>query len=295
MRRAILLTLIAALTVSSQPRRPEPAYPEASKLISKVYAGQKFATGLIWSRDGFVLFSDRPSGKLIKIDAAGPHVFREGLSGPAGLALDDDGRIYVCESRARRVIRIDKKDHVEVVAEKYDGKHFNAPNDIAVAKGGHVYFTDPAFASAAETRELPFDGIYYVSPKGAVTLLAKPSGRPNGIALAPDGKTLYVADSDNRAVLAYPLSNHATVGPEQKLIGDIPGVPDGLRVDKAGNLYVAARSMLVYSPAGKLRYEIPLSEKPSSSTLGEADLGILFIAARTSIYRVRLDAWEENH
>jgi len=184
---------------------------------------------------------------------------------------------------------MDKKGKMEVLAEKWEGKRLNAPNDIVVRKDGHVYFTDPAFGEQADTRELDFYGVYHITPKGVMNLIAKPAGRPNGIAFSPNGRILYVANSDDRNVRAYDVDKDGAVSNERVLVSNIEGVPDGMRIDEKGNLYVTAKGISVYTPQGKLLHAIELSETPANCAFGDADFQTLYITARTSIYRIRLD------
>src|SRR4051812_47061845 len=157
--------------------------------VEKVAANYGFTEGPVWSKEGFLLFSDVPSNRIIKwTPGEGNSIWKEKSNGANGNALDEKGRLYTCESRTRRVVRSDKKGSVEILAEKWDGKRLNAPNDIVVARGGHVYFTDPAFGNQADTRNMDYYGVYHISPKGELNLIAKPAGRPNGIALSPNGK-----------------------------------------------------------------------------------------------------------
>jgi gluconolactonase len=258
--------------------------------VEKAAHGFRFTEGPAWSREGYLLFSDVPGNKIMKyVPGEGYPVFREPSNGANGNAFDAQGRLYTCESFARRVTRTDKKGHVEVLADKWQGKRLNAPNDIVVSKSGHVYFTDPAFGSQADTRELDFYGVYHVAPKGELSAIARPAGRPNGITLSPNGRILYVGNSDERNIRAYDVDRNGEVSGERILVSGIPGVPDGIRTDEKGNLYVAAKGILVYSPEGKLLATIPLAETPSNCAFGDPDLQTLYITARTSLYRVRLD------
>ena len=136
-------------------------------------------------------------------------------TGPSGNAFDSEGRLYTCETRTRRVTRTDKKGAIEVLAEKWEGKRLNAPNDIVVSRSGHVYFTDPAFGWQSDQRELDFYGVYHIPPKGAMRLVAKPAGRPNGIALSPNGRILYVVNADERNVRAYDLDRNGDASNER--------------------------------------------------------------------------------
>ncbi|MBI1791593.1 MAG: SMP-30/gluconolactonase/LRE family protein [Acidobacteria bacterium] len=258
--------------------------------IEKADAGFRFTEGPVWSRDGFLLFSDVPNNVIRKL-APGERstVFRDNSNGATGNALDAQGRLYICESRTRRVVRIDKKGNLEVLAEKWEGKRLNAPNDIIVRRDGHVYFTDPAFGDQADRRELNFYGVYHIPVKGPMSLVARPEGRPNGIALSPNGRILYVANSDERNIRAYDLDRNGEASNERILIAGIDGPPDGIRVDEKGNLYVAATNLPVYSPDGKLLHTLEFGERPANCAFGDPDLQTLYITARTSLYRVRLN------
>jgi gluconolactonase len=206
----------------------------------RMAANRKFTEGPAWSKDGYLLYSDVPVDQIIKLATDGTSVFRENSNGANGNAFDDRGRLYTCESRTRRVTRTDKKGNIEVLAEKFEGKRLNAPNDIVVSKSGHVYFTDPAFGPRqTEGRELPFYGVYQITPKGELSVFARPEGRPNGITLSPDGRILYVANSDDRNVRAYDVGRNGVPMNERVLIAGIEGVPDGMKTDEKGQLYVA--------------------------------------------------------
>lgn len=258
--------------------------------VEKVASGYIFTEGPVWSREGFLLFSDVPANRIIRyVPGEGAAVHRENTNGGNGNTFDAKGRLYTCESRTRRVIRTDKKGKVEVLAEKYDGKRLNAPNDIVVRRDGHIYFTDPAFGNQAESRELDFYGVYHIDLRGTLELVAKPAGRPNGIALSPDGKILYVANSDERNLRAYDVDERGKASGERVLVSGIDGVPDGIRVDEKGNIYVTARGIAVYSARGKLIHTIELAETPANCAFGDPDFQSLYVTARTSLYRIRLN------
>jgi gluconolactonase len=258
--------------------------------IDKVATGYAFAEGPAWSPMGFLVFSDVPNNRLMQfMPGELASAFRDNSNGATGNRFDAQGRLNSCESHSRRVTRTDKKGKVEVIAEHWQGKKLNAPNDLAIRKEGDVYFTDPAFGNQQDARELDFFGVYHISRKGELDVIAKPKGRPNGIALAPDGRTLYVGNSDEKNVRAYDVDKNGAASNERIVIAGIEGVPDGICVDEKGNLYVAADQLGVYSPQGKPIGTIHTQETPSNCTFGDPDLGSLYITARTSVYRVRLD------
>jgi len=258
--------------------------------IEKVAAGLAFAEGPAWSPMGFLIFSDVPNNKLLQFTPGKPaSLFREDSNGASGNRFDAQGRLYTCETHTRRVTRTDKKGKVEVLAERWQGKRLNAPNDLAVRKEGDVYFTDPAFGNQQDARELDFFGVYHISRKGELEVIAKPKGRPNGIALSPDGRTLYVSNSDEKNVRSYDLDKSGAASNERVLVSGIEGVPDGICIDEKGDLYVAANQIQVFSPQGKPLGMVPTEETPSNCTFGDPDMVSIYITARTSVYRVRLD------
>ncbi|MBI2681090.1 MAG: SMP-30/gluconolactonase/LRE family protein [Candidatus Solibacter usitatus] len=283
-RRAFFLGLFSACL----PAQDTPKWADVQ--IEAVANGYRFTEGPAWSRDGFLLFSDVPNNRILKYSPGkGVSVFRQNSNGANGNVFDLVGRLYTCESRTRRVIRTLKNGDVEVLAERWEGKRLNAPNDIVVRRDGHIYFTDPAFGEQADTRELDFYGVYHIDPKGGMSLIAKPAGRPNGIALTGNGRILYVANSDEHNVRAYDLDHKGDASGERVAISGIDGVPDGIRTDVKGNVYVTANGIPIYNPQGKLLSTIPLSETPANCAFGDPDLQSLYITARTTLYRVRLD------
>ena len=258
--------------------------------LEHVAGGYHFTEGPVWSREGYLLFSDVPDNKIIKLEPGQkPAVFRDNTNGANGNTFDAQGRLYSCESRTRRVVRIDKKGETQVLAERYEGKRFNAPNDIVVRKDGHIYFTDPAFGNQADGRELDFYGVYHIAPKGQLSLIAKPAGRPNGIALSANGRLLYVANSDEHNIRVYDVDRSGEVSNERVVISGIDGVPDGIRLDEKGNIFVAANGIAIYDPQGKLTLTHPLAETPANCAFGDHDFQTLYITARTSIFRLRLN------
>jgi len=187
------------------------------------------------------------------------------------------------------VTRTDRKGRIEVLADKWDGKRLNAPNGIVVSKSGHGYFTDPAFGSQQDTRELDFYGVYHITPKGRLALIAKPARRPKGITLSPNGRILYVTNSDERNIRAYDVDHDGEVSGERVVVSHVDGIPDGIRTDDKGNLYVAAKGIAVYNPEGRLLATMPVAETPSNCAFGDADFQTLYITARTGIYKIRLN------
>jgi len=249
-----------------------------------------FTEGPAWSRDGYLVFSDTPTGRLLKWVPGHPvEVLRADANGPSGNAFDTEGRLYTCETRTRRVTRTDRSGAVEVLAESWEGKRFNAPNGIAVARNGHVYFTDPAFGWQSDGRELDFYGVYHLPPKGPLRLVARPAGRPHGIALSPNGRTLYVGNADERNIRAYDLDRNGDPSNERVLVSGIAGVPAGICVDEKGDILLAAGGVTVYSPAGKPLDTIQVHGAASNCAFAAADQATLAITARGTVYRVHLE------
>jgi gluconolactonase len=255
----------------------------------KIAASLQFVDGMAWSRAGFLAVADVRQRKLFRIDSSpGPKLLKDDDGGASGLAYDVQGRLYICESAARRVSRMDAKGKVEALAEDFEGKKFNAPNDIVVRRDGHVFFTDPAFGSANDHRELDFYGIFHITQKGDLEAAAKWQTRPNGITLSPDGKILYVADSDRHVVVSFDVDRNGLASNPRDLIKNIKGVPGGIKTDADGRLYVAARGVSVYSAQGKLERTLMETTITSNCAFGEGEAESLFISVRDSVYRVKV-------
>jgi gluconolactonase len=278
--RTMVLVMVTAWAAAGQ--------DFAKAQVEEVAAGFPGGEGPVWSREGFLIFSDYSRDRLYKyVPGKAPEVYREDSHGANGNTMDRQGRLYSCEYKARRVTRTDRKGRIEVLAERFEGKRFNAPNDIVVRRDGHVYFTDPLF-TPLEQRELDFYGVYHVTPKGKIEAIARMKTRPNGVALSPDGKILYVANTDERNIRAYDLDGRGLASNERIAIANLTGGPDGIRTDVKGNLYVAARGVAVYSPGGELLGRIAAPVNPRNLAFGDNDLKTLYLVGN-SIYRVRLD------
>jgi gluconolactonase len=256
--------------------------------VEDVAAGFPGGEGPVWSKDGFLIFSDYSRDRLYKyVPGKAPEVFREGSNGTNGNTLDAQGRLYSCEYKARRVTRTNPDGRIEVIAERFEGKRFNAPNDIVVRRDGHVYFTDPLF-TPLDQRELDFYGVYHMTPAGEIEAIARLQTRPNGVAISPDGRVLYVANTDEKNVRAYDLDGAGRASRERVAIANLEAGPDGMRVDMNGNLYLAARGVQVYSPEGSLLGRIAVPVNPRNLAFGDADMRTLYLVGN-SIYRVRVD------
>jgi sugar lactone lactonase YvrE len=257
--------------------------------IEKMAGGFRFADGPVWTPDRRLLFSELPSN-TIYVWNPGQKVepLRGNSNGTQSITYDNQERVYSCESKSRRLVRLDKKGRMEVLAERWEGKRLNGPNDVVVRKDGNVYFTDSVFGSAVENRELDFNGIFRIGPKGEYQAIAKWKGRPNGIAISPAGNRLYVTNSDERTIVEFDLDKAGVATNERVLAKGLHGVPGGIRCDVKGNLYVAAAGISIHGPDGKLIREVELADGPSNLAFGENDLQSLFVTTRHSLFRIRV-------
>ena len=256
--------------------------------VDRVAGGFAFVEGPVWvaKNGGYLLFSDIYNSRTMKLDVSNhAEVYRRYTHAGNGNSMDAQGRLYTAERDGHRVVRTNLDGSETVVADRYDGKRLNSPNDVVVRKDGQVYFSDPASAAVFDQPELLFNGAYHVDPQGKVTLIAK-MPRPNGVALTPDGRTLYIADTTERKIYAYDLDKDGNASNQRVAIQDIEGSPDGLRVAANGNIYVACKGVAIYTPQGKLVQMIPFPETPANLAFGGPDRKTLYVTARTSIYRV---------
>lgn len=304
--RIVNLLLGLMLVGALAPRPPaafgqqlEAASPAFWKLIDKdarlekVADGFQFTEGPVWNSAGFLLFSDIPANQIVKfVPGAAPTAFRTPSGNSNGLTYDRAGRLLACEHSNRRVTRQEADGSLTVLASSYDGKKLNSPNDIVVRSDGTIYFSDPPYGIREEQKELPFQGVYKISPEGKLTLLAQDFDRPNGIALSPDEKTLYVDDSARLHVRAFDVAPDGSIS-HGRILAELKsarqGVPDGMKVDRKGNLYVTGPGgVWVFDKRGKHLGTILMAELPANCGWGDADYRTLYLTARTGLYRIRL-------
>jgi gluconolactonase len=278
--------------------------------------GYDWAEGPVWvNRDGgFLLWSDVPANTIFRWapgQAAAPYMKPSGFTGVGayssepgsnGLTLDREGRLVAAEHGDRRVSRFDWTGGKRTVADNWQGKRFNSPNDVVVKSNGDIYFTDPIYGLPQRendrTRETDFCGVYRWSAKtGEVTLLTQEMTRPNGLAFSPDETTLYVANSDPRQAIwkAFPVKADGTLG-AGRVFKDVtsmvgrqhPGLPDGLKVDAQGTLFATGPGGVhVYAPDGTLLGRIDTGQATANCAFGGAGGSDLFITADMFIVRVK--------
>jgi gluconolactonase len=296
----------------------------ADAQVEKVADGFQFVEGPIWihaNGAGYLLFSDIPANVIRKWDPkTGLSVFLEksgftgsdasdvggqsnnghgmvNLIGSNGITLDRQGRLTFCQHGDRQVVRLEKDGSRTVLASRYEGKRLNSPNDLVYKSDGTLYFTDPPAGLRQQDKdpkkELPFDGVYQLT-KGKLTLLAKDFARPNGIALSPDEKYLYVNDTTKKIIVRYEVQPNDGVA-NGKVITDMtsdpaPGAPDGMKVDRKGNIYCTGPGgFWIMSPQGKHIATVRVKELVANMNWGDADGKTLYLTARTSLYRIRLN------
>jgi gluconolactonase len=277
-----------------------------SATIERVATGFWFTEGPLWLGDR-LLFSDIANSRIVQLRelSEGPEVrtVRVPSNLANGLTLDLDGRLLACEGASRQLTRTEADGRITVLAECYEGKRINSPNDVVVSSKGEIYFSDPFWGNGfsnpfgpnvqTDEQELSFSGVFRVSPDGTLSAVADDFERPNGLAFSPDERVLYVDDTRRFHIRAFDvrddgmLSNgrvHAEIrAPE-------PGVPDGMKVDRGGNIYCTGPGgVWVIAPSGEILGRILPPEVPANVAWGGADWSTLYITARTSIYRIRCE------
>ncbi len=263
--------------------------PEGAE-VNKLFGGFRFVEGPAADRDGNVFFTDIPNNRIYKIGAEGAlSVFREKSGGANGLMFDAENRLVACEGGLdyRRVTRTEADGSVTVLAERFEGKRLNSPNDLTIACDGGIYFTDPRYGDRGGM-EQPVEGVYHIAPDGMITRVIGDFVRPNGILLSIDNRILYVMDEGANEVYAYTVQADASVTAGRKL-ADVPA-PDGLTMDVQGNLYIAAQAgIVVLSPEGEQLATIPTPARPCNSTFAGKDSKTLYITAGNAIYTIRMN------
>lgn len=311
----LMVTGLRADEFAGRIERFDPAFDKlvaADANIEKLADGVTWAEGPVWF-DGGIVFSDVPKNviyrwqegwdnKRVFLRPSGQTTAAPGFREPGsnGLTVDRQGRLLLCQCGERRIGRWEPEHGYASIAERYDGKRFNTPNDLAVARNGAIYFTDPPYGFEKGTdsplRETPWHGVYRVATDGTVTLLTKSINYPNGIAFSPDEKTLYIGSTENghAHIEAFDVQADGTLANERLFFDaqpmsrpDLPGSCDGMKVDHDGNVWTSGPGgILVITPAGKLIGRLDTGVPTANCNWGD-DGGTLYITANHWLLRVK--------
>ncbi len=282
-------------------------------VLEKVADGMDWTEGPLWdSRDGSLLFSDVPRNSVLRWKEAtgvtpflresgytGGDPFKGREPGSNGLAFDREGRLVLCQHGNRRIVRREKDGRFTVLADRYDGKRLNSPNDLVFRSTGDLYFTDPPFGLAGAftdtAKELPFQGVYRLAPDGTLTAVVTDLRAPNGLGFSPDERTLYVSNADHGdpVWMAYEVRSDGSLGPGRRFadarawVKPEEGVPDGLKLDRQGNIFGAGPGGVhVFAADGTRLGRIETGVKTGNLAWGE-DGSVLYVAANHWILRLR--------
>lgn len=304
----IATLLLIAMSALGSPRTP--AQPKQFQLQAEsphfwdlvdhnataaiVGTGFGFTEGPVWDAAGFLYVSDETINKIYRLHLDGKKEEVIALGDPDGNTFDRQHRLIDCASVLRAIIEVTPDGKYKVLADHYDGKKLNSPNDVIVGPDGALYFTDPTLdLVAGEKQEIPFQGVYRLDAKGNVQLLTKDLTQPNGLAFSPDGKHFYVDDSEQRNIRVYDVAIDGTLK-NGRIFGEEPGgkgdgVPDGIKVDKNGNLFVTGpKGIWVWGANGNHLGTIVMPEQPANLNWGDKDYRTLYITATTSVYRLEM-------
>ena len=264
--------------------------------VEEVKAGFTFTEGPAWSPHGSLFFTDIPNAKIHQLfehrNTVGTFTSDSGHAN--GVLVDASGRMLVCQMDGRVVEYDTKTAQYKILADKYEGKRFNAPNDLIIDKSGGIYFTDPLFR-APQPLPQGIQAVYYIHPDGTVNRLTDNLPAPNGIGLSPDGKRLYVIPSRQAEMLVYDVKEPGEVvnGRTFCRLKQPPGKDntggDGMVIDVKGNLYITTNlGVEIFSPAGKHLGLVTFPQQPANVTFGGAERKTMYVTARTGLYRVEM-------
>jgi gluconolactonase len=297
-----LIVAFAATVCAQEPRRKFELQALSPKFwdlfehdakLDLVATGFGFTEGPVWDDAGFLYVSDETLNKIFRLYLDGHKEEVISLGDPDGNTYDRHHRLLDCASVLRAIIEVTPQGQYKVLADHFEAKKFNSPNDVIIGPDGAIYFTDPTLdLPSGQKQEIPFQGVYRLGTNGNVTLLTKDLSQPNGLGFAPDGKHFYVDDSEQRNIRVYDVTTGIKLA-NGRIFGEEPGgkddgVPDGIKLDKDGNLFVTGpRGIWVWDAQGHHLGTIVVPEQPANLAWGDKDQRTLYLTATTSVYRIR--------
>jgi gluconolactonase len=300
MNRIVLSLLVVVSVTDASHADSDQSLVAAGAKVTKLADGMKFTEGPVWlPAENKLVFSDIPNSKLMQwSEAAGLSVYRESEQANGNI-LDLQGRIISCQHKARNLIRIEADGSTTVLADRFDGKRFNSPNDVAIRSDGTLWFTDPPWGLTGP-HEIPGHWVFKRDPEtGTVEVVLKSLAMPNGIVFSPDERRIYIADTGGHkrhpdpefhklpaSIQCFDIGKDGMLG---KKLFHIDAGSDGMAVDVSGNLYTTHGGKVhIYDADGRELQQIDVPEGPANVCFGGADFKTLFITARTSLYSVRM-------
>ncbi len=272
--------------------------------VDQIATGCTFTEGPLWHpRQRYLTFSDVRTKKMHRwSEKDGQSLFRDNDgAGPNGNTYDRDGLMITCEHDNRRVSRTKADGSVESVVDRFEGHRLNSPNDVICTKNGDLIFTDPTYGlrqpdGSIAGQEYPFAGVFRLTPStGNLRVLADDFQAPNGLVITDDEKTMYIADTRLHNVRAFDVAADGSLSNSREFAdishGETTGMPDGMKLDVEGNLYVTAnrpQGLWVYAPDGTHLGFIEVGESPANCAWGGDDWQTLFVTAQSSVYRLRM-------
>ena len=274
----------------------------ANTKVEKVWTGGEFTEGPAYGKDHCVYFSDI-GNRIMKFDPATKITteFRNPGGRSNGLDFDSTGRLVAAEGANtggnRRISRTEKDGKITIIADNFEGKKFNSPNDLVIDSKNRIYFTDPRYVGK-EPRELDHESVFMISSTGKVSIATRECKKPNGIVISPDGKTIYIAENDpqgNKHLVCFNIAEDGTLDTKKVLhdFGKSRGI-DGMCVDEKGNIFATAGTgketgVYVFNPMGKIIDFVNTPETSSNCIFAGKDRNILYITAGVSLYRIQVN------
>jgi len=259
--------------------------------VAKVQGGFAFTEGPSVAPDGRVFFTDQPNDKIDVWSEDGTiSTYMNGCQRANGTYFNQKGELVVCADLHNKLMVVTPDKQMKTIAENYDGKHLNAPNDLWIAPNGGIYFTDPYYfrkywePGHQEVQDVR--GVYYLNPNGKVIRVISDYKQPNGLIGTPDGKTLYVSDIEDGKIWKYSMNADGTLSNKTFFA---PEGSDGMTIDNKGNVYLSSKTVSVYNPQGENIAKIEVPEQPANICFGGKKRNILFITARTSVYTLKMN------